>query len=99
MAKSKQEIIAEINAHIADCGGSYSDWYVGIAEDAKHRVFEDHGVEKGKDAYIWRTAISSAVARAIEQYFLDLGCDGGGGGGDDDTDIVYAYKKSSRTDP
>ena len=99
MAKSKQQILADIKAHIAECGGSYSDWYVGITEDAKERVFEGHGVEKGKDPYIWRTATSSEVVREIEKYFLDIGCDGGGGGGDDDADIVYAYKKSSRTDP
>jgi hypothetical protein len=99
MASSKQEIIDEITDHIADRGGSYSDWYVGITENAKRRIFEEHGVEKGKDKYIWRTASSSSVARAIEEYLLDLGCDGGGGGGDDDADIVYAYKKSYNTDP
>ena len=99
MAKSKQEILTEIDAHIDDCGGSYSDWYVGITEDAKRRVFEEHGVVKGKDPYIWRTAVSSAAARDVEEHFLDLGCDGGGGGGNEDADIVYAYKKSSRTDP
>ena len=99
MAKPKQEIIVDIKAHISDCGGSYSDWYVGITEDAKRRVFEGHGIEKGKDPYIWRTAVSSKVAREIEKHFLDLGCDGGTGGGDADAEIVYSYKKSSRTDP
>ena len=99
MAESKQQIIAEIDAHIDDCGGSYSDWYAGVTKDPKQRVFEDHGVVKGKDPYIWRTASSSDVAREVEQHFLDLGCDGGGGGGDEDADVVYAYKKSSRTDP
>ena len=99
MANSKQEIINEIAAHIADLGGSYSEWYVGITENAKRRIFEEHGVEKDKDKYIWRTASSSSVARAIEKYFLDLGCDGGGGGGEYDAVIVYAYKKSARTDP
>jgi hypothetical protein len=99
MASSKQEIIDKIAAHIADRGGSYSDWYVGITENAKRRLFEEHGVEKEKDKYISRTATSSSLARLVEKYFLDLGCDGGSGGGDDDADIIYAYKKSSRTDP
>ena len=99
MAKEKQEIITDIKAHVKDRGGSYSAWYVGITEDAKRRVFDEHGVEEGKDLYIWRTAVSSTVAREIEEYFLDLGCDGGTGGGDADAEIVYAYKKSSRTDP
>ena len=96
---TKQEIIDEIDAHIDKCGGNYSQWYVGITEAPKRRVFEEHGVEKGKDPYIWRTTSSSDIARDIEQHFIDLGCDGGSGGGDEDADVVYAYKKSSRTDP
>ena len=99
MAKSKQEIIVEIDAHINNYGRSYSDWYVGITEDAKRRVFDEHGVVKRKDPYIWRTAVSSTAARDVEKHFLNLGCDGSGGGGDEDADIVYAYKKSSRTNP
>ena len=99
MAKSKQEIISKIDGHIKSRGGPYSSWYVGITEDAKRRVFQEHGVDKDKDFYIWLTASSSAIARDVESHFLDEGCDGGTGGGDDDADIVYAYKKSSRTDP
>ena len=77
MAKSKQEIISDIDAHIEDCGGAYSSWYVGITEDAERRVFQEHGVVKGKDTYIWRKASSSVVARDVEAHFLDKGCDGG----------------------
>ena len=42
---------------------------------------------------------SSAAARSVEKTFLDHGCDGGTGGGDDDAIYVYAYLKTSETEP
>lgn len=100
MAKTKQEIIDEIKAHIAKEGSEYSAWYAGISKDAKDRLFNGHGVKKDGDWWIWRPASSSAVARGIEDYLVNtLGCDGGGGGGDETSDQVYAYKKETHTDP
>ena len=96
MAKSKQQIIADIDGHISKGGGGYSAWYVGISSDAKERLAE----HKVKGWYIIRTATSSQVAREIEDYFVNtLGTDGGTGGGDETADMVYAYKKVSYTDP
>ena len=99
MEMAMSEIIAEIDAHIKSRGGGYSAWYVGITEAPDRRVFEEQGVGKDKDKYIWRTASSSSIARDVEQHFLELGCDGGPGGGDTDAKVVYAYKKSNRTTP
>jgi hypothetical protein len=100
MAKGKQEIINDIKKHIQDGGGGYSAWYVGIASDARDRLFNNHGVSEKDDWWIYRQASSSQVAREIEVYFVNiLGTDGGAGGGDETTDTVYAYKKSSHTNP
>lgn len=52
MAKSKQEIIDEIESHITDCGGGIRGWYVGIATNPKDRLFDDHSVDEEKDAWI-----------------------------------------------
>ncbi|MDA2936473.1 hypothetical protein MYX06_04615 [Patescibacteria group bacterium AH-259-L05] len=98
MAKSKEVIIKEIMAHIKSRGGKYSDWYVGIASDARARLFNDHNVNEESDAWIYREAGDSEVAREIEEYFVNtLGTDGGSGGGDHTTKFVYAYKKKSHT--
>ena len=99
MAKSKKQIIDELDEHIVSRGGGYSSWYAGITESPKDRVFGDHKVDENKDKYAWRTAESDKIAREIEKHFLDLGCDGGPGGGDSDAKVVYVYKKSNRTDP
>lgn len=97
MAKSKKEIIEEIESHITDCGGGFSGWYVGIAAKPKERLFDDHSVDEERDAWIYRTASSDSIARDIEKHFLDKGARGGTGGGDEDSKSVYAYRISSRT--
>ena len=100
MSKSKQEIIDEIRTHIQRCAGNYSAWYVGISKDAKDRLFNAHNIREKKDAWIFRTAISSQIAREVEEYFVNtLGTDGGTGGGDNTSDMVYAYKKAAHTNP
>lgn len=97
MAKSKKEIIEEIESHITECGGRFSGWYVGIAAKPKERLFDDHSVDEERDAWIYRTASSDSIARDIEKHFLDKGARGGTGGGDEDSKSVYAYRISSRT--
>lgn len=97
MVKSKEEIIDDIKTHFR--GVNYKDCYVGITSDVESRLFGDHKVSRENGHWIYRTASSDSVAREIEQYFLDAGMDGGPGGGDSSSKIVYAYKKTSDTNP
>lgn len=97
MTKTKEEIISDIEDYFQ--GTDYSTCYVGIAADARERLFEDHKVSEKNGRWILRTASSHIVARAIESYFLDAGMDGGAGGGDESSVQVYAYKKTSDTNP
>ena len=92
MAKSKKEIIKDIERHMAKRGGDIGDWYVGIAAKPKKRLFDDHSVDKDNGAWIHRRASSDSVARDIEKHFLDKGAQGGMGGGGEDSTAVYAYK-------
>lgn len=97
MAKSKQEIINDIRNYFQ--GTKYSDCYVGITSDVKGRLFGDHNVSKENGRWIYSTAFSHSVSREVEQHFLNAGMDGGAGGGDKSSTIVYAYKKTSYTNP
>lgn len=99
MPKDAQTIVNEFNAHIQKQGGRSSAWYVGITQDIDQRLFGDHSVPRENHWFIHREAYTSNDARAVEKVFLDWGCDGGGGGGDDDARFVYAYLKTSVTDP
>lgn len=43
MAKSKEEIIKDIDNHLQKSGKQYySDFYVGITNDIERRLFEEH---------------------------------------------------------
>lgn len=99
MAYSYAQIVAEIDAHMRQCGGRASDWYVGIAANAEDALFSRHQVHRQRDSWIFRQAPSDAIARQVEKAYLDAGHDGGPGGGDASTTFVYAYFKTSTTNP
>lgn len=97
---SEEQIKEDIKSYIDDHGGQYNRWYVGISDNARKRLFDDHNVDEDSDLWIYRTASSATVARRVEDYFVnELGTDGGTGGGDENSNQVYAYKKNSHTDP
>lgn len=100
MATARQ-IITDIDAYMQKFPAvRNSGWYVGIAADAEERLFTDHKVKKeGGGGWIYRKADSAAVARQVEKAYHDSGHDGGPGGGDNSTVYVYAYVKTSTTDP
>jgi hypothetical protein len=93
------QIIQDIKGFMGQWGGGYAAWYVGIAEDARNRLFVEHGVNEQTDPWIHHLADSASAARRVEQYFLMLGTGGGPGGGSEATMRVYAYKKSPHTTP
>jgi len=97
MASDKATAISEIEAYLANNGGSYSQWYVGIAADPRERLFSSHAVKEKGDAWIYHRCTSSGVARLVEKCFLALGMKGGSGGGDDNSEYVYAYKIAGHT--
>ena len=94
---TNSEFIKEIADHVAKCGGTYSQWYAGVAANARTRLFNDHNVNEKNDAWIFRNCANTDQARAVEDHFLNKGMKGGPGGGDDDTTYVYAYKITSTT--
>lgn len=100
MPKSEDQIKIIIKNYIDKNGGSYISWYVGIAENPKERLFDDHGVDEHIVPWIHEPATDASTARRIESYFINvIGTSGGTGGGTDKTKSVYAYRKTSSTKP
>ena len=99
MAKTDQEAYNDITQHIAKQGGKHSSWYCGITGDIESRLFGDHNVPKKDHWYIYRECNNATSARNVEKTLLNDGCDGGSGGGDDNAIFVYAYLKTSVTEP
>lgn len=77
----------------------YHRLYVGITNQPKRRLFEEHNVSQTEGTYICRETPSEECARLIEQFFIEQGLKGGGGGGDDESVFVYIYLKTSYTKP
>lgn len=98
MEKDFDTIVNEINNHLSQSGKRYySDFYIGITNDVKRRMFEEHNVAKDKSWWIYRTAEDSETARKVEKYFLDKGMRGDNGGGNESSNIVYCYAVSPTT--
>jgi len=92
MALSYKEIIDKIDEHLRKSGKRYySEFYIGVSQNAVKRLFEEHHVDKENSWWIYSTAISSKDARQVEKYYLDLGMRGDTGGGDDKSNMVYCY--------
>ena len=92
MALDYKEIIDKINDHLRRSGKRYySEFYIGISDNAPRRLFEEHHVDKEHSWWIYTTAKNSDIARKVEKYYLDLGMRGGPGGGDDNSTMVYCY--------
>ena len=98
---SVQQIKHEILAYIYELGGDFFNYYVGIAKDPEQALFETHKVDKTKDPWLYRQALSNTAARTIQDYFSNrLRVDGTLViNGNEDTDWVYVYEKSERTNP
>jgi len=99
VAQNAQIVYDEIVAHINKQGGAKNNWYAGIASDWEDRLFNDHNVPKKDYWWISRQCYNDDDSRAVEKSLIDFGCDGGSSGGDNTTIYVYAYLKSSVTNP
>ncbi len=101
MVYSVQQIKYEILAYIKEFGGGFDEWYVGIASEPKAALLERHGVDRDRDPWLYKQALTFNAAKTVQQYFLSrLHTDGEPvTTGDEDTDCVYVYKKSERTNP
>lgn len=91
-----ENTISDFTQYIQKNGGAWLDWYVGVTDDPRTRLFSAHNVSEASGAWIHRN-VGTETARATEKYFLDQGCDGGAGGGTNMSKFVYAYKKTTVT--
>jgi len=91
-----QTVVQQTKAYMGKFGGYYSDWYAGVAADAKDRLVSGHGVSE-TDAWIFHDCGTDTTARQVEDHFLKLGCKGGPGGGDSSTRYFYVYRITPQT--
>lgn len=98
MKKTKNQIIADIDAHLQKSRkGYYSDFYVGITNDIERRLFGEHNVDRNNGWWIYCEAINKATAQEVEEYYLNKGMKGDTGGGNEDSTFVYCYEITATT--
>ncbi len=101
MVFSVQQIKHEILAYIKEFGGDFGDYYIGVSADPMRALLETHNIDRDKDPWLYKQALTHRAACTVQSYFLErLKADGRPVvDGDETIDCVYVYKKSAGTTP
>jgi len=71
MVFSAQQIKFEFLSYIKEFGGRPEEWRVGCAVDAQRALFEQAGVDRERDIWLWKPALSPAAARIVFRYLTE----------------------------
>jgi hypothetical protein len=99
MVKPSEIIVMEMLEFIQREGGHPKIWCIGVTNDPRRRLFDEHQVHYQDDAWIYRTAKSGGEALHVRAYFLEFGLNEMGGDLRSGSCVVYAYRKSINTKP
>ena len=99
-AKSRSDIITDIESHVLKIDGDFRGWYIGIAASPKTNLFKLHKLREVGDAWIARRAFGSAQAAEVAEYFVTTRHSKGRYRDPKPAEeYVYAYKMKSHTSP
>lgn len=97
-AKSRSDIIGDIEDYIGKNGGNFGEWYVGATGAPKAMLFSQHKVKQQGDAWVTRLAKDELDAHDVVEYFRSTRRTKGRPHEKKDTDLyVYAFKVKSHT--
>jgi len=98
--KTREQIIHEIETHIANVGGPYNEWFLSVTDKPKYALFTTHKLRTTGDAWIARKAKDDLQAWDVEEYFRTV-CKTHGRQGASSLDhvYVYAYRMKPHTKP
>ncbi|WP_423415674.1 hypothetical protein RLW55_04140 [Hyphomicrobium sp. B1] len=71
MVFSPQQIKFEFLSYIKEFGGRPDEWQVGCAADAQLAMFERERVDRERDIWLWKPALSPAAARIVFRYLTE----------------------------
>lgn len=93
-------ILADVQAHIANIGGAFQDWYVGLTDDYGSTALAQHNVDTNTDKnWLICAADSNQQALFAMDGLLALGLDGVLKPPSQDEDTIYIYKKGNGSNP
>jgi|AGTN01.1.fsa_nt_gi hypothetical protein len=95
-ARSRSDIIGDIEDFIARNGATFREWYVGCTGSPKATLFTQHKVKQSGDAWISRLAKDEYDAHDVVEYFITSRGAKGRRKERAETDLyVYAFKIKS----
>lgn len=98
---SVQQIKFDILAYVKEFGSDFRGWYVGVSDDPQAALFGKHGLDREKDIWLYKQAVSFTACRTVQKYYIERRNMDGHlvDSASADTDCVYLYKKSERSRP
>lgn len=92
MVFSVQQIKFEFLSYIKEFGAHPEEWRVGCAVDAQRAMFDREGVDRQRDIWLWKPALSSNAARFVYRYLTEQ-MHVPSGGDDTQGSQIYLFKK------
>lgn len=97
-AKSRSDIIGDIEDFIARNGAKFAEWFVGCTGTPKNMLFTQHGLKQSGDAWISRLARDDLDAHDVVEYFRSSRGTRTRAKTRQDSDLyVYAFKIKAHT--
>ena len=67
-AYSVQQIKFEFISYVKEFGADFSDWSVGVCDDAPAALFGEHGLDETRDIWLWKPAVSAVAAAMVRDW-------------------------------
>jgi hypothetical protein len=99
MPQSQDQIISDVQKYVNHCGGQYPSWFLGVTDNPKDKLFNEHCVDMKKDHWLFAFAMNPDSAKQILARFKELGAEVNDNALSPRARAVYAFKKSWRTNP
>ena len=87
MPSTKEGIINEFTNFM---NGDFSSWSLGLSNDPDKSLFEENNAKETE--WICMQTDDYSVAKEIEKYFIDAGCNNIPVEGNDSFNCIYAFK-------
>jgi hypothetical protein len=99
MVFSVQQVKYEFLAYIKEFDPTFSNWYVGVADQPRQALFEHHGVRDAEDPWLYKQLLTNRAARPVQPYGSAHRKTAGASPVEqsENVDCVYLYKVAAHT--
>lgn len=70
MTFSVQQIKFDCFSYIKEFGARMEDWTIGMAEDPEQAMFDTLGIDRDRDIWLWKPAMTPVAARTVVDFMV-----------------------------